>query len=70
MKKIWERITTLDKADRSFDIQFWQAQSPSRRFNVAFGMLEDFYKMRGKKISANTFRLRKDVEKLKRIKWI
>ncbi|MBM3248578.1 MAG: hypothetical protein FJZ10_04060 [Candidatus Omnitrophica bacterium] len=66
MKKIWERIVPLKKADRSFDIEFWQAQSASKRFNVAFGMLEDFYKMRGKKINANTFRLQRTVERLKR----
>lgn len=64
-KKIWERVVPIFKADRSWDIEFWQSQSPSSRFNAAFGMLEDFYKMRGKRINANTFRLQRSVENIK-----
>ncbi|MFH0940514.1 MAG: hypothetical protein V1840_01490 [Candidatus Omnitrophota bacterium] len=67
MKKIWERITTVEKAgDRSFDIAFWQAQSASKRFIAAFDMLKYDYLLKGKKINAHTFRLRKNVERLKR----
>ena len=64
-KKIWERIVPLSKADRSFDIEFWQAQSSSARFRAAFDMLKDFYRIRGKKINAHTFRLQRSVENLK-----
>jgi len=63
--KIWERIVPLTKAGRSFDIEFWQAQSPAVRFRVAFDMLKDFYKIRGKSINAHTFRLQRSVENLK-----
>lgn len=49
-KKVWERILPISKADRSFDIEFWQTQSASARFRVAFDMLKDFYMIRGKKL--------------------
>ncbi|MDP3732402.1 MAG: hypothetical protein Q8R31_05180 [Candidatus Omnitrophota bacterium] len=65
MKKIWERITPLSKVDRSFDIEFWQAQSASVRFRAAFDMLKDFYRLKGKKTNAYTFRLQRTVENLK-----
>ncbi len=65
MKKIWERIVPLEKADRSFDIAFWQAQSASRRFAVAFDMLKDNLLLKGEKINAHTFRLQRTVERLK-----
>jgi len=64
-KKIWERIVPISKADRSFDIEFWQAQGARVRFRVAFDMLKDFYRMRGKKINAHTLRLQRSVENLK-----
>jgi hypothetical protein len=65
MKKIWERIVPLSKADRSWYIQFWQAQSASVRFVAAFDMLKDFYRLKGKRINANTFRLQRSVENIK-----
>jgi len=64
-KKIWERIVPISKVDRSFDIEFWQAQSASRRFRIAFDMLRDFYRLKGKKINAHTFRLQRSVENIK-----
>lgn len=64
-KRVWERIVSISKADRSFDIKFWQAQGYTVRFNVAFDMIKDFYKIRGKKINANTFRLQRSVENIK-----
>lgn len=69
MKKVWERIGPISKADRRFDIQFWQAQSASARFRATFDMLNDLYRLKGKKINAYTFRLQRSVEKLKRVKW-
>jgi len=60
MKKIWERITTVEKAGgRSFDIAFWQAQGAGKRFRAAFDMLKYFYILRKKKINAHTFRLQR-----------
>ena len=69
MKKIWERIVPLSKAGRKFDIEFWQAQKSYVRFRVAFDMLRDFYRLKGKKINAHTFRLQRTIENLKRVKW-
>lgn len=63
-KRIWERVVLLSKVDRSFDIEFWQAQSASMRFRVAFDMLKEFYRLRGKKINAHTFRLQRSVENI------
>ncbi len=65
MKKIWERIGPISKADRKFDIEFWQAQSSSMRFKVAFDMLRDYYRLKGKKINAHTFRLQRTIENIK-----
>ena len=67
MKKIWERIIPLSKADRSWDIKFWQAQSPSLRFNVTWKMLEDYYKIRGKKLDESSLRLQRSIENLKQV---
>lgn len=65
MKKIRERIVPLEKADRSFDIAFWQAQSSSKRFIAAFDMLKYDYLMKGKKVNDRTFRLQRTAEALK-----
>lgn len=65
MKKWWIRKVPLSKADRSFDIKFWQAQGSRVRFRVAFDMLKDFYLIRGKKINVHTFRLQRSIEHLK-----
>lgn len=64
-REIWERIVSLRKANRSFDLKFWQTQSTSMRFRVTFDMLKDFYRLRGKKINAHTFRLQRTAEHLK-----
>lgn len=65
MKKIWERIVPIEKADRSFDIEFWQGQSATARFNAAFDMLKYSYLLKGKRINDNTFRLQRTVEHFK-----
>ena len=70
MKKILERIVPLEKADRSFDFEFWQAQSANKRFIAAFDMLKYDYLLKGKKINARTFRLQRTVERLRKVKWI
>ena len=67
MKRIWERIVPISETGRSFDIEFWQAQSPKVRFRATWQMLRDFYRIRGKKINENTFRLQRSVENIKQI---
>lgn len=64
-KKVWERIVPLEKADREWDIQFWQSQSPSARFNVTWGLVDVAYKLKGKRTNAASFRLRRTVEHIK-----
>ena len=64
-KKIWEKIALLSKADRSFDIEFWQAQTPGMRFRVTFDMLKELYRLKGRKVDARTFRLQRSVESFK-----
>jgi hypothetical protein len=67
-KIIWERIVSLEESGRrDWDIAFWQAQSASARFHAAWNMIKDFYKMRGKKINANTLRLQRSVAVFKQI---
>ncbi len=65
-KKIWERLTPLSKDDRSWDIAFWQTQSPSARLEAAWGMVRDFYRLKGKKVDAHKLRLQRSVENIKR----
>ncbi|MCX7661566.1 MAG: hypothetical protein N2Z79_02635 [Candidatus Omnitrophica bacterium] len=64
-RKIWERKTSLSKADRIFDIKFWQAQGSKIRFRVAFDMLKDYYLIKGKRINTSTFRLQRSIENIK-----
>jgi hypothetical protein len=64
-KKVWERMIPLSKADRRFDIEFWQAQSSTLRFRATFDMLQHPYKMKGKRVNADTFRLQRSIETLK-----
>ena len=65
MKRVWERIVHISKTQRSFDIEFWQAQNPNVRFRATWEMLRDFYRIRKKKINAHTFRLQRTIETLK-----
>lgn len=67
MKKIWERIVPLSRAGRSWDIKFWQSQSPTTRFIATWKMVEDFYRIRGKRINANSLRLQRSVENIKQV---
>ena len=65
MKKVWERKIPLSKAKgRDWDIQFWQAQGASVRFQATWQMLQDFYRIRGEKLNANKLRLQRAVENL------
>lgn len=66
-RKIWERMVPVSKADRNFDIEFWQLQNPNRRFRIAFDMLGDYYRLKGKRINAHTLRLQRTVENLRQV---
>ena len=62
---VWERLISLSKVDCAWDIQFWQAQSPAARFSAAWSMLQDFYKIKGRKSDAGRIRLQRSVENFK-----
>lgn len=46
-KTFFERKGRLEELDRSFDIQFWQAQPPQARFDAMWEMVIHAYKVMG-----------------------
>ncbi len=64
-KKIWARIVPLSKVKRDWDILFWQSQKPQVRFLATWSLVIDSYRLKGKKINADTFRLQRSVENIK-----
>ncbi|MFH1856342.1 MAG: hypothetical protein ABH836_03815 [Candidatus Omnitrophota bacterium] len=63
--KIWERLVPLSEATREWDVDFWQSRKAELRFLTAWGMVADYYKIKGKKIGKNTLRLQRTVEHIK-----
>lgn len=59
-----ERLTTIEDADRSFDIDFWQAQDTTARFSAAWEMAVFAHRRQGKNDSE--LRLQRTIESLKR----
>jgi hypothetical protein len=64
-KVIMERMVDVSGANDGWDIEFWQRCNANSRFASAWQMIKDFYKIRGK--NGVKPRLRRDVEKFKRI---
>lgn len=64
-RKVWERIVPLSMVKRDWDIEFWQSQKPEVRFRATWNLVADFYRIRGKKINADTLRLQRTVENIK-----
>ena len=62
--KFFENVTTLSEAD-SFNIEYWQAQSPQIRFSAVWKTIDEFYKMRG--INGYKYRLQRSVQHIKQI---
>ena len=65
--KIWERIVPLSKATRIWDIEFWQAQDSTVRFQATWSMVLDFYRIKKGKINGDTLRLQRSVENIIRL---
>lgn len=63
--KIWEHKTHSQRAAKKFDIEFWKQAGPQARFEAAWGMIGDFFKIRGK--NAPKLRLRRSVQN---IEWL
>jgi len=45
-----ERHGKLQDMDRSFDLKFWQAQSPTARFDAAWEMVVHYMKVKGQDV--------------------
>ena len=66
MKSGWmEKKGKISEMDRSFDIEFWQAQSADMRFEVGWQLVVDYYQFKGKNL--DELRLQRTVENLERV---
>ena len=45
--KLMERKGRIEELDRSFDLAFWQAQSPTARFDATWELIVHAYKVKG-----------------------
>lgn len=64
-REIWEHKTSSYKETRKFDIEFWKKAGPQARFEAAWQMINDFFKIRGK--SVPKLRLRRSVQN---VEWL
>lgn len=55
----------LEDLDRSFDLQFWQAQSSTARFAAAWDLVVQYYTMKGNDVSE--LRLQRTIEHFQRL---
>lgn len=60
-----ERTGKLEELDRSFDLQFWQAQKEADRFAAAWELVIHAYIIKGKDVSE--LRLQRTVENFQRL---
>jgi hypothetical protein len=59
-----ERYGKLAELDRSFDIQFWQAQTPKARMDAAWELIVHAHRIKG--IDVRKLRLQRTVETFQR----
>ena len=59
-----ERTGRIEELDRSFDLAFWQAQSPTARFEAAWELIIHAYKVKGQDV--RQLRLQRSVESFQR----
>ena len=64
--RIVERFVNINKADDSFDLKFWKRAGNLAIFSAAWGIIKDYYKIKG--LDESKLRLRKDVERIIRRK--
>lgn len=64
---IMERKGKIEDLDRSFDLQFWQAQSDTARFAAAWELVLMAERMKGHDVSQ--LRLQKSVETFGRLMY-
>lgn len=63
-RPVMERFVRLEEQDRTFDIQFWQAQSSSARFEAAWQLAVLAHRRKG--VNGRQFRLQRTVENFQR----
>lgn len=59
-----ERRGKIAELDRSFDIEFWQQQSPQARFNAAWELIVHAWHLKGNDV--RQLRLHRSVEAFQR----
>ncbi len=59
-----ERRGRLEDLDRTFDIEFWQAQPPEVRFQAAWELVLHYAKVQG--LDVHQLRLQRSVENFQR----
>lgn len=64
-KKMMERYGRLEDLDRSFDLEFWQAQSASARIAAACELAVTAHLLKG--LDANLLRLQRHIESFQRV---
>ena len=62
----FERHGRIEQLDRSFDLEFWQAQSPQARFDASWEMILHVSKVKGWDV--RQLRLQRSVENFQRQK--
>ena len=65
MGEIQERYQKIAGGDRSFDIQFWQAQGDMAIFAAVSDMIRDYYLVRG--IDTDELRIERTVESFQKM---
>lgn len=61
-RPMMEHWGKMEEMDRSFDIQYWQAQEPSARLDAVWELVVTAYALKGQ--DANAFRLARHIESL------
>jgi hypothetical protein len=59
-----ERRGRIEELDRSFDLEFWQAQPPAARFQAAWELIVHASKVKG--LDVRQLRLQRSVEAFQR----
>ena len=63
-KVFLERRGKINELDRSFDLDFWQAQSPETRFEVAWELIVHYARVKG--LDVRQLRLQRSLETFQR----
>ena len=62
--RVMDRKGKLSDLDRSFDLAFWQAQTPEARFDAAWELIVHYAMVKG--IDVRQLRLQRSVESFQR----